>query len=65
MCDSVPYFVVVRYRNYKFTKRRRFSCYDDAYMFVLKTVIHYRECYAVMPQEVVMQIVDDCDGLPY
>lgn len=34
-------------------------------MFVLKTVIHYRECYAVMPQEVVMQIVDDSDGLPY
>lgn len=65
MCDSVPYFVVVRYRNPKLTCRMRFASYHDANEYVNSIITCNKFSRGVMPQEVVMQIVDDCDGLPY
>lgn len=59
MCDSVPYFVVVRYRDSKLTVRRRFSSWRDADLFVLKTVAYNRDFNAIMPLEVKMQFIPE------
>ena len=65
MCEIVPYFVIVRYRNPKLTVRRRFHSYHTAEEFVSSVVRVNEYEHAVMPTEIVFQIVDDCDGLPY
>lgn len=65
MRDSVPYFVVVRYRNSKLTERRRFGSYMEANEFVQSIVNLNKFDHAVLPREILYQIVDDCGGLPY
>lgn len=57
MCDSVPYFVVIRYRNPKLTRRRRFASYHDATDFVNAVVTDNKYTYAVMPFEVRLEVL--------
>ena len=59
MFDSVPYFVVVRYRNPKLTLRMRFLSYSEANEFVDAVVKVNKFNYAVMPLEVKMQFIPE------
>ncbi len=56
MCDSVPYFVVVRYRNPKLTRRRRLESYHCARDFVNAVVTDIMYTYGLMPLEVKMEV---------
>ncbi len=65
MCEIVPYFVIVRYRNPKLTVRRHFCSYHSAEEFVLSVVRYNEYEHAVMPTEIRYEISNDAHDLSF
>lgn len=65
MCEIVPYFVILRYRNPKLTVRRRFYSYHTAEEFVSSVVRVNEYEHAVMPTEIKFQISNEAHDLSF